>query len=365
MLRVFFLFIPSLLIACSPDSPNPIGPAGKATDDCALCDFFDAFDAISAQAEPDTTATEASDPDTTATPTDEPDEVEVLASPFTIELVFADGVPENDRETLRRAADYLEDMILNDLPDVVLPTTYHTVPIMREGRAVDDLLVIVNTRPPSGGVSFGVEAYADPIMLREGGIPALGRITYVEGARQSFYGSWHQSNYKEGHYDSFDEQVEQLLYEIFQHELVHLLGIGIADQWFDNIRPISAWSSDPPPQHEVYKLPPYEYFYIGAGALDGFNRMRQLLRLRHQYSRHQLKTIYEGDYLPVREDQHHWGHTRAASYDILSGSASYDFKGHRRPLSVTAITRGALRDLGYEVAEVDSIVSDAQHWTRM
>ena len=114
---VFFLVVPSLLVACSKDTPAPVAPAGKATDgDCAFCDLFDAFNAQEEEEEDtqDDQTPDESDPSTDSVPDDAqddqtPDESDsstdsvaddALSSPPPT-WVFAGDVPDAEQTALR------------------------------------------------------------------------------------------------------------------------------------------------------------------------------------------------------------------------------------------------------------------------
>ncbi len=260
---------------------------------------------------------------------------------FDIELIFANSVPQIDRETFRRAANHIEQIILNDLPDVVLPSTYHTAPLVYKGRQVDDLLILVRSKPERPGVRFGVEAYAESLHER------FGRVTYGENSHQILRDDFRDSY----QYATQEELIEQQMYEVFVHEILHLLGIGISKEWFEQIRHRNTWVN-PPPQHKFYTFYQFNFFYTGTQALAGFAQIKRSLRVHDRFAR---DVLYHGDYIPVNDDRHHWLPIPETNLDILTGTRHRDENGHLVPHYVSPITRGALRDIGYQVAEVDSI----------
>ena len=345
-LFILILFLFSL-IACSQDQPAPVAPAGKAQGDDlgALLDLFGQLEPDSPPAaQPDTTQADTTSQANTAPPevidadsvwTDESDFA------FDIELIFANSVPQIDRNTFQRAVDHIEHIILNDLPDVELPSTYHTVPLVHKGRQVDDLLILVRSRPESNTMSFGVEAYAE--LLHE----SFGRVTYGENSHQILRNTF-KSNYQ---YATQEELIEQQMYEVFLHEIIHLLGVGSSGEWLEQIRHRTSWAN-PPPQHKIFTFYLFNFFYIGPQALTGFTQVKRTLMAHDHFAKN---TLYHGDYIPVDDDRHHWLPISETNLDILTGTIHYDENGHLVPRYISPITRGALRDLGYEVAEVDSI----------
>lgn len=134
-------------------------------------------------------------------------ELAATDSPFTIEVRFLGGLTATQQAAFRTAADRWAQVIVGDLPDVVV-----------DGELVDDVLILAQGRAIDGvGKILG---QAGPSRLRPSGIgagsllPAKGRMTF----------------------DSADlATMEQrgTLIDVITHEMGHVLGIGTLWQDLD------------------------------------------------------------------------------------------------------------------------------------
>ena len=279
---------------------------------------------------------------------------------FNIELVFADNISSEDRDVFRRAAQDWERVILSDLPDVVLERTfYETNPTIVQGREVDDLLVVVYQKEPGNSLApfFYIEAFAQLFLARPGGLSVLGQVTYGEDSRRilteiheersEFYATGNRIN---GYppYAPVDELVEQDMYTMALHEIGHVLGVGTLDQWFDYIKPAAYWDN-PLPYNIIGNPFPIQFFYLSnTYAWEGFLRLRRVFEAH--FGSDSGAFLYYGEAIPLDDRRSHWGRMFEADLDVMSVTSNVLApNGTTMPQYISPLTRGALKDLGYEV----------------
>ena len=392
MLRLLVVFIPSFILACSSDNPTSTAPAGKAN--CPLCGFLggehSAQDGAQDQAtEPEEEETEEEEQEeeteevqedapqdeseqepsaSTESPPEEEepiqedeDEEQVIyaddiddvedteivqpededlvvvdeepeedLSGLTIEFVFGPDVPEADKRVFKLAAQRWESII-------------HT-------RLVIQLLVEIV--PERGKFGFGPDARAEVLSFGTGGFPEIGQILYGEASRQRIRESM-GPYYNSRQHSSMDAFVDAQLYEVALHEMGHVLGIGSMQAWDDLIQSADSFATlQPPYAGSMGQIKKIEQFFTGQSACEGFRRIQEAFRVLGINE----DRLYAGEYIPLHKDGNHWGHSEEDSMDILSGNLNFDVQGFLVPLTISPITRGALRDLGYDVEIADSIV---------
>ena len=295
------------------------------------------------------------------------------SSLFNIELLFADNVPELDRELFRQAAKEWERVILQGKKDIVLPQTLLNVtPVVYKGREIDDLLVLVNRPPPTpyGAPTFGFSAFAQVHYTREDGIPALGQITYEDEARDhiarlyqarvSDFNAMNEANGwgLEGYMpqELFEDQIIQTM---AVHEIGHLLGLGTMQAWFDLIKHSSHF--DPPQPPKVYRnsIQQFDFFFTGEYALRGYRQIHEALANYYGSSDHAF--LYQGTAIPMDEEKHHWAGIYETSLDVMGSTRVLQRGGIAKPY-ISALTLGALTDLGYDVDRVAAVYKADWNW---
>ena len=299
------------------------------------------------------------------------------SSLFNIELLFADNVPEPDRELFRQAAKEWERVILQGKRDVVLPQTFLNVnPAVYEGREIDDLLVLVKTKvpPPPGAPRFGFEAFAQIYYTRPSGHPALGQVTYGEDARDIIarnhvirVSDFRQNKEANGwpehiEYMTEDEFVDQIMYIMALHEMGHLLGIGTTTEWFDLIQPSSHF--DPPQPPKIYGNGEryFDFFYTGKYGNRGLMQIHEALT--EYWGQYADLFLYGGTAIPMDEDKHHWYGISETFLDIMGSTRVHQNNGIAKRY-ISALTLGALTDLGYDVDRKTAVYKEDWYWPDM
>lgn len=370
MLRAVLILIPSIFIACSSDKQAPTAPsAGKSN--CMLCGIL----GTEMEQQEDNSSSQAeTTPDTTPVVQPEDQEEEQIEQPklFEIELLFADNVPERDRELFRKAVREWEGVILQGLRDIELPRTFWEAdPIVREGRLIDDLLVLVDRPPPtpSSVPRFGFSAFAQVHYMREEGMPALGQITYEDDARASIartyqdrisdFNFMNEANGWNLEYMSQDQFEDQIIHTMALHEIGHLLGIGTMQEWFDLVKHSSHFTPPQPPMVYGNRNQYFNFFFTGEYALRGFRQIHEALA--DYYGSDANVFLYQGTAIPMDEEKHHWSGISQTYLDVMSGWRVGQRNGIAKPY-ISALTLGALTDLGYDVDRVTSVYKEGWNW---
>ena len=340
MLRLLFILMPSLLIACSKDKPTPVAPAGKvvvapaapanlrfeAVTDSSCRVRWDAADGATDydvnykpaaggrwtnephrgvrlyntiyDLEPNTEyrwAARAENRDGPSQWVFGPNFTTLPDGAFDIELVFiSDRFTRSDQELIRQVADLWEQIVVGDLPDYVFdaPTYVYQQPIDKD-EVIDDLRIYVDAFPDDdesrgyAGLAYATRERSDS------GLPAVGKIVL------------HPRIHDDGsHRDPPDYQ------SIVAHEIAHVLGIGMGFAWWDNIRD----RKDDP-------------HFIGERAIQAFDADGGF--------------PYTGSKVPINHDLIHWDHNTMPS-EIMTGGFDGDVR-------ISNVTVAALADFGYEV----------------
>lgn len=376
MLRTTLMLIASVFLACSGDKPAPTASsAGKAN--CMLCAVLGTD---MEQHEGDSSDQTETPPDTTAAvqPEEEEEgqEEEQIEEPklFEIEFLFADNVPERDRELFRKAAKEWEEVILQGLPDTELPRTFGEVsPVVHQGRPIDDLLVVVHRPPstPSNAPVFGFQAFAQVHHMREDGTPALGQVTYTDDARTIIaqryqdrlgdFNAMNEANDWNLEYMSQDQYEDQTIETMAVHEIGHLLGMGTTEAWFDLVKPSSYF--DPPQHPKVFTSSEryHSFFFTGEYALRGFGQIQAAFANFYGNDAHLFLWEFQGTGIPMDEEKHHWAGLSETHLDVMSGWVVGQRNGIAKPY-ISALSLGALADLGYDVDRVTAVYRQGWDW---
>ncbi|HWM03231.1 MAG TPA: leishmanolysin-related zinc metalloendopeptidase [Actinophytocola sp.] len=145
-------------------------------------------------------------------------------SPFVITVRFVGGLTSGQQEAFARAADRWAQVIVGDLPDVVL-----------DGETIDDVLILAEGARIDG--VGDVLGEAGPTHIRVGGAPCRGVMRFDEA-------------------DLAQMESEGILADVITHEMGHVLGIGTL--WEDLVQ--GAGTDDPR--------------YIGQAAMIEYGRLR-------------------------------------------------------------------------------------------
>ena len=212
-------------------------------------------------------------------------------SPFDIELVFLDDFTEAEQEVLRRAANRWESAIQMHFPDYTLSDEWpigcgdHSN-IIPAGDHIDALQIYM---VKFGSHSRGYLAYGSPVVIPDlRPLPIAGCVGFQDGLGDL-----------------------QNIWDIGLHEIGHVLGIG------------SFWSrGDNAMLHHLNG----DVYFAGPQAIAAFDQAGG--------------TDYQGPKVPVTQDRIHW-HPSVLSNELMSGGVPFT--------ALSAITLGALSDLGYTV----------------
>ncbi len=212
-------------------------------------------------------------------------------SPFDIELVFLDDFTEDEQEILRRAANRWEAAIQMNFPDYTFSDEWpircgdHSISIS-DGDHIDALQIYM---VKFDSHSRGYLAYGSPVVIPHlSSMPIAGCV-------------------------GIDDVLSDLenIWDIGLHEIGHVLGIGSG--W---------WRSSGLLRNEGTP----DIHFAGPQAIAAFDQAGG--------------TDYQGAKVPVDRDGVHW-HRSVLSNELMSGGVPFT--------ALSAITLGALSDLGYTV----------------
>ena len=251
---------------------------------------------------------------------------------FDIELVFLDDFPLWEREQIKKAAEVWEKHLLDTLPSgqVYNHTSYcgeHTIPIGEQ--FVDDMTIYVSFLDEK---NYAVGLASILAFREKEQLPAIGCIElflhrkYVEMGRM-------EPDQVEG------PRHEQMTQYVAAHEIGHVLGIGLAQDWYDFVQ-------------EGEKHP----YFDGATAIEKYNRLPRFV----EYDWNSLPgpmglptkaltkqpggILFKGDKVPLARERIHWGET--IGNEIMGNAPANNIDIN---LKVSEISLGALEDLGYKV----------------
>ena len=218
-------------------------------------------------------------------------------SPFDIELVFLDDFTEIEQETWHQVAHRWEAAIQMDLPDYTFSGSYstecggHSISIPA-GKQIDDLRIYITKFDGIDHYGRNAGGYGGPrLSRRSSSMPIIGCIGINGRHPHEFVNTW----------------------RVGLHEIGHVLGIGYT--WRSMLRDLNG-----------------DTYFAGPQAITAFD--------------HAGGTDYQGAKVPVERhsnpsfDKAHWKSSVMIG-ELMSTS------GSSRALS--AITLGALSDLGYTV----------------
>ena len=107
MLRMLFILLPSLLIACYKDQSSPTAPMGKAN--CPLCGLLDSeFESQGGRTSTDSDTTQIDSED---------------SGDFNIEIIFPseDHFTPQEKQKILDAAKKWEEVVVGDMPSFTVP----------------------------------------------------------------------------------------------------------------------------------------------------------------------------------------------------------------------------------------------------
>ena len=220
-----------------------------------------------------------------------PDTVPDTESPFDIELVFLDDFTEAEQELWHLIAKHWEAAIQTELPDyefsnaLVVEFVDHSIRIPA-GELIDDLRIYITKFDKIDPRGRRVGGYGGPRLLRSSSMPLIGHI----GIEQEV------------------STREQQLWSTGRHEIGHVLGIGTIWEYSRMLRGLNA-----------------DTHFAGPQAIAAFDQAGG--------------TDYQGAKVPTEQDRSHWRDS------VLAG----ELMGTKGGYALSAITLGALSDLGYSV----------------
>ena len=213
-------------------------------------------------------------------------------SPFDIEFVFLDDFTVEQQQLLRRVAERWASAIQMELPDYEFSTAWsatcgdHLIRIPA-GEQIDDLRIYVTKFDKVAPSGRLLSGYGVPSLLRPSSMPILGCIGIEQEISTQSYSLW----------------------IVGLHEIGHVLGIGTI--WNDSgmLRGLNA-----------------DAHFAGPQAIAAFDQAGG--------------TNYRGAKVPTEQDGGHW-RSNVLSDELMVPSGN--------DLMLSAITLGALSDLGYSV----------------
>ena len=220
-----------------------------------------------------------------------PDAVPDTESPFDIELVFLDDFTEAEQELWHLIAKHWEAAIQTELPDYEFSNARifeygdHSIRISA-GELIDDLRIYITKFDKIDPRGRRVNGYGGPRLLRSSSMPLIGHI----GIEQEV------------------STREQQLWSTGRHEIGHVLGIGTIWEYSRMLRGLNA-----------------DTHFAGPQAIAAFDQAGG--------------TDYQGAKVPTEQDRIHWRDS------VLAG----ELMGTKGGYALSAITLGALSDLGYSV----------------
>lgn len=239
------------------------------------------------------------------TPPPPPSQPDLSGDKFNIDLLFVPGhrLTESQVELFKKVARRWESIILEGLEDF----DYSQYPWDSEkdfnwGKArgsrvvidykVDDLLILVTTRPTFAG-EYGGGALAGPIEWRaSNGLPMLSQIIVWESTLTP------------------ENEANGVLERMILHEMAHTLGFG------------TSWG-------EPLKSNANGIFFSGPSAVAAFDELGG--------------KNYKGNKVPVSGDQGHWDGTVFGN-ELMASNVELNM-----PAPLSLITLQSLADIGYKV----------------
>lgn len=212
-------------------------------------------------------------------------------SPFNIDLVFLDDFTAEEREVWHRMVNRWESAIQTELPDYefskasVIECGDHSIRISA-GEQIDDLRIYITKFDEIDPLGRRVGGYGGPIMrLRSSSMPIIGCIGIEQEVSTQFY-----------------------VWITGLHEIGHVLGIGAHWNRSGMLHGLNA-----------------DAHFAGPQAIAAFDQAGGI--------------DYQGAKVPTEPDGTHWPPS------VLSGELMTPSSGY----ALSAITLGALSDLGYSV----------------
>lgn len=255
-------------------------------------------------------------------------------SDFYIELAFTATVSPEIQTLARVAANRWQQVIVGDLPDV-------TVPAATGGtRIIDDLLIGIDVKALSGNTiaqagftdirvgNTGVRANWQPGSSVGNGLPYVGNVT-INTAYKDAPG----------------------IFSTIIHEIGHVLGFGTL--WSNSIGTFSSYVSDIGTANPVYRGPNgsaavREYnrsFGTTGTSVPLYDKVQQLpYGYDGSYGTHWRDDIFNNNKPGVPLASQYY-ELMTANYNVLATLPN----GQPMPSYLSAVTVGAMQDLGYQV----------------